>query len=212
MNPRFIRTTAPPAALLLAVAALVVAPGASKNDNGAASPDQFKPKGPNMVENGGFSEGADHPTHWDPMPPHVFYEDIGGEHGKVIHFKVPREVARTTGLKYWSDYIPVEPNHTYTFNFDCKAKGGVNLKVFLKGFMEHQGRRREIYRAPVHIYAGKGEWVRYGRREPFSTAHPSGRKVQWVRFMLYAYGGGEGEAWWDNFHMEEIVSTPEDDL
>lgn len=209
IGPALVRTTL---AALVAAAMWSAARGAPPKAEATPDP-RYIPQGENMLANGDFAKGDDFPEGWEPMSPGVEYLDLGGERGKAIHFEVEREVARTTGLKYWSDYIPVKPNRTYTFNFDCKKSGGVNLKVFLKGYMEHRGRRREIYRAPVHVYfKGDGDWERHGRREAFSTAHPSGRKVQWVRFMLYAYGSGKGEAWWDNFHMQEIEVSPEDDL
>ena len=203
------------AALMLAVALL----GAAKDDapkfktRDDKAKAEFKPKGTvNMAVNGDFTKGDKFPEGWEPMPPYVEWIDGGGDCGKCIHFKVPAPVAQSTGTKYWSDYIEVKTGHSYTFNFDCKVTGGLSLKVFLKGYMEHQGARREIYQAPVFVYGVGKDWQRYGRREVFSTSHPSGRNVKWVRFMLYAYGGDAGEAWWDNVWMEEVESKPEKDL
>jgi len=142
----------------------------------------------------------------------VEWIDVGGEHGKAIHFIVPRDVARTYGVKYLSDYIEIKPNHTYTFNFDFKKTGGISLTAYVEGYMEHEGSRRKIYDAPAFVYAPGKDWTRYGRRKPLTAATPDGRPVKWFRFKLYAYGGDAGEAWWDNIHLEELTAAPEKDL
>jgi hypothetical protein len=174
--------------------------------------DKFIPKGPNLVPNGDFSKGGTFPDKWQPLPPHVEYIDAGGKNGKLVHFNVPRDVARSYGVHYLSDYIEIKPNSSYTYSFDCKKSGKVDLKVFLEGYIEHKGQRRKAYRSPVTPYFKTNGWERHGRREPFTPMHTSGRQIRWLRFSLYAYGGDAGEVWWDNIHMEELVISPEDDL
>ncbi|MCX7048918.1 MAG: hypothetical protein NTX50_25960 [Candidatus Sumerlaeota bacterium] len=203
-------------AMLLAAMALL---GAAKDDAPKVKTRDPKPKaefmprgGANMVVNGDFTKGDKFPEGWEPMPPYVEWIDGGGECGKCIHFKVPAPVAQSTGVKYWSDYIEVKTGHTYLFNFDCKVTGGLSLKVFLKGYFEIEGARREGYQSDAYVYGVGKEWQRYGRRQVSTIGTPSGRKVKWVRFMLLTTGGNAGEAWWDNFWLEEIENKPEKDL
>jgi hypothetical protein len=177
------------------------------------TPDlSFNPSGPNLAPNGGFTKGDKFPEGWEPMPPHVDWIDVGGEHGKVIHFNVPRDVARSYGVKYLSDYIEVKPNHQYTFNFDFKKTAKIKLRVSVEGYMENEGNRRMCYDGPIEVYATGADWTRYGRRKPVTASTPDGRPVKWFRFKLYAYGPDAGEVWWDNIHLGELTSAPAKDL
>jgi hypothetical protein len=93
--------------------------------------------GPNLVR-GDFQQGRTGPVGWDPLPPHVLHLTEGSESGsrnRLIRFEIPKQVAASTGVLYYSDYFPVEEGATYRFQCRWRSRRS-QAKVFVKCYAE----------------------------------------------------------------------------
>ncbi len=170
------------------------------------SPDGVS-EGPNLVA-GEFEQGRVWPQGWDPLPAHVSWLPADGGQGKLIRFTIPREVAETTGVLYYSDLFPVEEGATYRFK--CRWRStGTAAKVFIKcyddfesgyqskGADQASGQKREVYRSQQNLKGEAGAW--HEHTEDFTPRH-SQYHPSWGRVMLYAYYPA-GVVEWDDVEV-----------
>ncbi len=194
-------------------------------------PDQRRPVpaydetqlGPNLVQ-GDFEKGKGHPVGWDPLPAHVtwVWED-GSRRNRIIRFDIPRPVAATTGVLYYSAYFPVEPGKRYLLRVRWRSTGTA-AKVFVKCYdtlrTRFRERRRqdpvgvgasdeelrEVYRLQANLKGAPNQW--HVHVEEFTPKHRKYRP-RWARVMLYAYWP-PGTVEWDDVEIREIAAdTPE---
>lgn len=155
-----------------------------------------EPAGPNLVS-GDFDQGRMGPQGWDKIPAHAAWvaSEGGSAPGKMIRFSIPREVAETTGVLFYSDFFPVEEGATYRFR--CRWRStGTAAKVFIKAYDEFPGnyqekpvavgasQKREVYRSQQNMEGEAGSW--HEHEEEFTPKH-SKFHPRWARVMLYAY-------------------------
>lgn len=143
---------------------------------------------PNLVKNGDFEQGGANPEHWEPIEKEgIRIEDVGGEHGRVLRFDVPRDVARGPGLMYYSDYIPIETDTTYRFQMDVKIdkNSGCTSILFIKGYADFRGRERLIYKRKKEIiFDKKGE--HNDKTDPaYRAEHGIVRPDEWGKLSIY---------------------------
>lgn len=209
-----------------------------------AKPGPLKPKEiqekhykrPNLVKNGDFEAGfakpdkkdpkktlKPHPAHWSPITKEgIGLVELEKPHKHVLQLNVDRQTARTTGLGYKSDPIPATPGKTYDISMDIRARGGVGVIVWAKGYGvmksgSFAGREREIYNHKKQAVLKKNQWTRF--ESYFTPRGPGGARVrehrksmtptvEFIRVQVYAYGGGAGIAEFDNIRVTERPAPP----
>ena len=179
----------------------------------------------NLVRNGDFEQGRRRPDHWDPpRPGTVEWVDAGEGRGRVVRFRLNREIAETSGVKYLCAPIRPTPEgkglqgRTYRLRADIKTDGP-SVILFVKGYANVRGREREIYRRKKECRIDPGRW-RTVELE-FTPRGPAGRKalerrgvktptVEYLRVQLYTYGR-PGAVSFDDVCVEAIgrLSRPE---
>jgi len=98
-------------------------------------------------------------------------------------------VAAFEGVAYYSDWIAVKPNITYTLSVDVRVeKGRKTPKVFVKGYIEDKkrppGYRRRVQYKKFLDCPASTEWKTFSMSFNPTSHTP---KVKWIRVMLYAY-------------------------
>jgi len=104
-------------------------------------------RGPNLVH-GDFQKGDRAPVGWDPLPPQVSLVTVDADSGsknRIVRFDLPKDVAGTTGVLYYSDFFPVEEGATYRFQCRWRSTGS-KAKVFIKCYDQVEGEYRETGR------------------------------------------------------------------
>jgi len=143
---------------------------------------------PNLVKNGDFELGGDEPDHWEPITREgISIEDVGPPHGRVLRFDVPRDIARTTGLMYYSDYIPIQPDTTYRFQMDVKIakSSGCTSIVFVKGYTDFRGREHMIYNRKKEIIFDKKDEHKDKTDPAYRAEHGIVRPDEWGKLSIY---------------------------
>ena len=168
----------------------------------------------NLVKNAGFEEGDTMPFHWGSRAkrnPKVRPTDDEtgrvkeGENilwvkkkagGRCIKFALDEDapkwasISETTGMGYYSDYIPISTGTSYTFGVDARSVAlkpgtlGPTPLVFVRGFREFPGKgRRRVWEVKMTCRPERpGEWNHF---EEYFEIHTKG--VQWIKVKLYAY-------------------------
>jgi len=178
----------------------------------ATDPDQEKRwrENPNLVR-GDFETTKG----WDPMPSLVSRRTETGPNGRpnhYLHFTIPKNVAASTGVLYYSAYFPVEEGATYRFQCRWRTSGSA-VKVFIKCYDEMESRfskvgnvsgsvqRREVYRSQQNLKGAKNTWN--VQTEDFTPRHTQ-YVPKWGRVMLYGYWP-EGTVDWDDVVVKQIA-------
>jgi hypothetical protein len=170
--------------------------------------------GPNLVQ-GDFESTKG----WDPPGACVSRQAEPAEDGQPNHFvrfAIPRDVAETSGVLYYSDFFPIQEGAKY--RFQCRWRSSAPAaKVFIKCYTERPTRfsrrsdgateeleKREVYRSQQNL-AGAGD-VWNIHTDDFTPRH-----TQFVphygRVMLYGYLA-EGTLDWDDVVLKQIVPPP----
>lgn len=156
---------------------------------------------------------------WDPPGRYVSreVEREGQETNRFIRFNIPRSVAVTTGVLYYSEYFPVEAGATY--RFQCRWRSAAPAaKVFIKCYAERptrftkrpeekvrQTEKREVYRSQQNLKGPSNTWNT--QTEDFTPKHTQ-YEPRFGRVMLYGYLR-EGTLDWDDVVVKKIASSPE---
>jgi hypothetical protein len=173
-------------------------------------------KGPNLVE-GTFAEGRSSPRGWDPLPRHVTWVGDPGSkaRNRIVRFTLPRDVAATTGVLYYSNFFPIEEGATYRFQCRWRTTGSA-VKVFIKcydklptGYRPRSGtasnlEEREVYRSQQNLKGPSNTWNTH--TEDFTPRHTR-YTPQLGRVMLYAYWPA-GTVEWDDIVVKQITPAP----
>ena len=170
----------------------------------------------NLLPNGSFEKGADHPEGWEELPEYAQLVVSPDGPGRCITFDLDRERARSYGGLYRSDYVALRPGATYRFQVRIKSLGPTPM-VFLKCYDELPAKfgfglrplrvpaeRREVYRRPIHAEA-TGAWTTY--TTDFTPEHKQ-YTPRWLRVQLYAYGAEAGVVYFDDCVLKEIKPPP----
>lgn len=177
-------------------------------------PRELEPKWPKVLKeldelcvNGGFSKGRELPEGWTVVRPDCAAQvkwltrPGGPEADKCLAYAMTRETADGTGIAVLSDYLPVEEGAHYRAACEILSRGP-KVILFVKGYAEVEGQRREVFNHQARYYPEKpGRWERRGT-EAFSPQHPLA-KVRWLRVMLYAYHPA-GEVFFDNVSVRKV--------
>ncbi|MFO7905322.1 MAG: hypothetical protein ACQESR_17220 [Planctomycetota bacterium] len=171
--------------------------------------------GPNLVK-GTFDtlEGWDRPEEYVSRQ---VERTAQGASNHFIRFSIPRGVARTSGVLYYSEYFPVEPGATYRFQCRWRSSGPA-AKVFIKCYTERptsfteradgevrQSEKREVYRNQQNLKGPADTWNT--RTEDFTPKHTQ-YEPRFGRVMLYGYLR-QGTLDWDDVVVKKIVPAPE---
>lgn len=162
-------------------------------------------RNPNLLADGAFEKGTDHPAGWEELPDYVGWVADPDGPGRVIKFDLDRQRARSYGGLYLSDYIPLRPGATYRFQVRIKSLGPTPM-VFLKGYAQFPTQRREVFRRPIHAEP-TGTWTTY--TTDFAPRH-STYVPRWLRVQLYAYGADAGTVYFDDCVLKEVKPPPAD--
>jgi len=163
-------------------------------------------KGPNLVPNGDLEKGNGKPDGWDALSPGISYVTSPDKPGRCIRFDLTLDVAWTTGLMYYSDYLPIEAGATYRFEWKVKTEAPVAI-LFLKCYGLVDGERREVYRKQ-HTCRNYDEsnWTTFTTEmRPRHKHYPP----QWVRVDFYAYLN-EGAIYFDDAVLKKIADAPQE--
>lgn len=172
--------------------------------------------GPNLVQ-GDFERMQG----WDELQGHVNREAERSAQGKgnhFIRFTIPRNVAVTSGVLYYSEYFPIEEGAMY--RFQCRWRSsGPSPKVFVKCYAElptrfnnrahgqtRQTEKREVYRSQQNLKGPNNTWNTH--TESFTPKHTQ-YKPRFGRVMLYGYLR-QGTLDWDDIIVKQIVPPPDE--
>ncbi len=180
-----------------------------------------KQLGPNLVR-GDFESGRKHPSGWDPLPAHVSWTwEEGSRRNRIIRFDIPKPVAATMGVLYYSAYFRVEPGKKYLLRVRWRSTGTA-AKVFVKcydtlktrfrerrrpdpvGVNASDEELREVYRLQANLKGEPNRW--HVHVEEFTPKHSKFRP-RWARVMLYAYWP-PGTVEWDDVEIREVLAEP----
>lgn len=169
---------------------------------------------PNLVR-GTFDTGKG----WDPPGRYVSreVEREGQKTNRFIRFNIPRSVAVTTGVLYYSEYFPIEAGAKY--RFQCRWRSSAPAaKVFIKCYAERptrftkrpegkvrQTEKREVYRSQQNLKGPSNNWNT--QTEDFTPKHTQ-YEPRFGRVMLYGYLR-EGMLDWDDVVVKKIAPPPE---
>jgi len=112
-------------------------------------------------------------------------------------------VAATYGAQIWSDYFPLEHGKKYLFRLRFYSMGP-KMEAFIKGYVDVDGERREVYRAHMSCKVKKKELNKW--REfwmVFKVKHPS-YKIEWGRVHLVVYWP-RGVAYVDDVSVKKVL-------
>ncbi len=155
---------------------------------------------------------------WDPPTKLISRQTESGPNGRPNHFlrfTIPKDVAATTGVLYYSDYFPVQAGATYRFQCRWRTSGSA-VKVFIKCYDEMESRfsklgnasgsveRREVYRSQQNLKGPKNTWN--VQTEDFTPRHTQ-YEPKWGRVMLYGYWPA-GTVDWDDVVVKQIAPPP----
>ncbi|MGH7144476.1 MAG: hypothetical protein ACREJ2_10170, partial [Planctomycetota bacterium] len=178
--------------------------------------------GPNLVQNGTFEALDDHgfAQHWvdasmkkgmvktvirpvDPAPAgqvNTLPPPDPAQH--CMELAPDADMATSYGLICYSDEIPVTPATAYQLSMNIRAKG-VGVIVWVKGYSMVDGRLQNTYKHQKRYYPDHpGRWNAW-QSEPFLPRHPQYPITQ-MKVMLYAYGAGAGQAWFDDVELRAV--------
>lgn len=163
----------------------------------------------NLVPNGNFDADPKILVGWDPLPDDgtVKWIFLDKEHGKVVAFKLSKEIAESTGILFYSKYIPVKEGKKYKLSFDYKSTGP-KPKPFVKGyglFPDAYGKiePRELYKKSFFENTVSNEWKTLTIEfTPHNPIYKSKYEIKWVKVLLYAYFK-QGEIYFDNIKIVE---------
>jgi hypothetical protein len=172
---------------------------------------------PNLVR-GDFEtprpgRGAIGPMGWDPLTALITWpvDPDADPPSKIIRFTIPRAVAESSGVLYYSDPFPVREGATYRFRCRWRSTAPA-VKVFIKAYdhLDPQGYRgaeaavREVYRSQQNLAGAPNEWHEHA--QDFTPKH--GRFTpRTARVMLYAYYP-PGVVEWDDVSVQLIRAAP----
>ena len=165
----------------------------------------------NLVPNGTFDENPKTLTGWDALPADgtVKWLPLDDEkHGKVIGFAMSQKIAESTGVLFYSVFIPVKDGRNYRFSLDYKSLGPMP-KPFVKGyglFPDANGKveARELYKKQIFEKAASTEWKTLTMEfTPHNPLYKGKIEIKWVKVLLYAYLK-PGEIFFDNVKIEEM--------
>lgn len=167
----------------------------------------------NCVVNGDFERTKNlfDPEGWEKIGKGgISVVDEKTTHGKVLLLDVPRKVARSTGLMYYTDYFPIEPDKLYMIRFEMKrVSKGIDAKVWVKGYAEINGQRREVYKAGHYCRPATNDWAVFGR---VFTPQSKKYEIKWAKIMAYAHGAKAGKVYYDNFVVCPITEEEADEI
>jgi hypothetical protein len=172
---------------------------------------------PNLVR-GDFEtprpgRGAGGPIGWGPLTELITWpaDPDASPPSKIIRFTIPRAVAESTGVLYYSDPFPVQEGATYRFR--CRWRSTATaVKVFIKaydhidpqGFRGAEAATREVYRSQQNLAGAPGEWHEHA--QDFTPKHDRFTPRS-ARVMLYAYYP-PGVVEWDDVSVRLVKPPP----
>ena len=192
---------------------------------------------PNLVKGGDFEHGRGYPDGWEPLnarPDYYRYvswrAEAGNPKNKVLRMDIPKDIAESTGVLYYSQFFKIQEGATY--RFQCRYRtNGPSPKVFIKCYDEMptrvQGARfvlggesasetgsmnqpggaadkvfREVYRSQQNLKGPKGEaWNT--QTEDFTPKHTK-YSPKAARVDLYGYLS-PGIIEWDDVVVKEVI-------
>jgi hypothetical protein len=171
--------------------------------------------GPNLVKNGGFEKGENHPAFWEPIsddpkhPQHrcVSWVKTPGGKGRCMKFDLPKGIAATYGAAYYSDPIDIRDGELYRFSIRVRTDGPTpkiflkHYKLFPPGPNEKKGQWRETRRAPLNPKGPKGEWQTHTR--DFHPHRNDQHDPTVTRVELYAYWP-KGTVYFDDAVLKKL--------
>ncbi len=188
--------------------------GSGATNSTSAAAEELWKSGPNLVQ-GDFETGQG----WDPLNQYVTRvseRDSSHSSNHVLRFTIPKSVAATTGVLYYSDYFPVTEGARYRFQCRWRSTGSA-VKVFIKCYdelptrFERRGEnvvrameKREVYRSQQNLKGPSNTWN--VQTEDFTPKHTQ-YVPRWGRVMLYGYWP-EGTVEWDRVVVKKIVAAP----
>ena len=163
----------------------------------------------NLVPNGTFDENPKSLNGWDQFPEDgsVKWVTLDAERGKGILFSLSKKVAHSTGLLFYSEYIPIEEGKKYRFSLDYRSDGP-KPKPFIKGYalfpdVHDKVERREIYKKQIFVDNVSSEWTTITMEfTPKNPIYEGKYEIKWVKVLLYAYLK-PGKIYFDNVRIEE---------
>jgi hypothetical protein len=171
-------------------------------DVGAEEEKRWK-TGPNLIKNGGFETGTTHPEFWEAIrddPKHPQHRCVSWVRnpdgkGKCIKFTIPKDIAATYGVAYYSAPVSIKDGEIYRVSVRVRSNGS-KVKIFMKHYKffppgpnETKGQWRETRRAPMNCYfERKNEWQTFTRDfRPHRDDHEGRFDPEITRVELYAY-------------------------
>jgi hypothetical protein len=120
-------------------------------------------------------------------------------------------IAGLGGALLWSDYVEIEHGAAYRLAVEVNTYAP-EVKVFLKGYVEHEGERRINYKKYLTCFPQDkkelGSWKYYSTN--FAVRNPYNEAVQfkWLKVMFMVFWP-PGEAYADNVSIRKIVEPPD---
>ena len=163
----------------------------------------------NLIPNGTFDENPKDLVGWGLLPQDgsVKWVSLNAQRGKGILFSLSKRVAHSTGLLFYSEFIPVEEGKKYRFSLDYRSDGP-EPKPFVKGYalfpdVHDKVERREIYKKQIFVDNVSSEWTTITMEfTPKNPIYEGKYEIKWVRVLLYAYLK-PGKIYFDNVRIEE---------
>ena len=110
-------------------------------------------------------------------------------------------IARTYGLSFYSDPVPVDTGRTYRVSFDYRTtRPGEGGKVWVRAYGQFRGRKRRLYETVVWCRVKDTSWHHFEE-----TFHPARCRKDLIdmKVMLFATFP-PAEYWFDNVVIEEV--------
>jgi hypothetical protein len=192
---------------------------------------------PNLVKGGDFEHGRGYPDGWEPLnarPDYYRYvswrAEAGNPSNKVLRMDIPKDIAESTGVLYYSQFFKIHEGATY--RFQCRYRtNGPSPKVFIKCYDEmpsvYKVRAsyaaaqtapetgsanqpgggtdkvfREVYRSQQNLKGPKGEAWNV-QTEDFTPKHTK-YSPKAARVDLYGYLS-PGIIEWDDVVVKEVI-------
>lgn len=155
-----------------------------------------------LVPNGSFGDAM---KGWEASTRGASVVELDGR--KCLELSLSRKLAVSHGLSCKSSYVELTPDAYYAFSLDVMTEKP-SVIVWLRGYAEVEGERREVYRHQLRFRPrARGLWEKL-RSRPFRPEHPT-HPPRWMRMMLYAYKS-PGRAYFDDVALRMVEVAVEE--